>query len=110
MNKANNPNEDTDPRAIQVAFLAALEQGEAPAAWLRRYPQHARVLTDLALAATVPMPAPTAAEHARTQVILRAPLTQHAARNTPPVRLGERVKALGLKMADVAVQVRLTSD
>jgi hypothetical protein len=110
MSKANNPTEDTDLRAIQVAFLAALEQGEAPAPWLRRYPQHARALTDLALAATVPVPEPTQAEVARTADILRAALTQHATRNTQPVRLGERVKALGLKMADVAAQVRLTSD
>ena len=110
MSKANNPTEDTDLRAIQVAFLAALEQGEAPAAWLRRYPQHARALTDLALTATVPVPEPTVAEVTRAEDILHAALTQLAARNTQPVRLGERVKALGLKIADVAAQVRLTSD
>jgi hypothetical protein len=110
MSKANNPTEDTDLRAIQVAFLAALEQGEAPAVWLRRYPQHARALTDLALTATVPVPEPTEAEVDHTAGILRNALTQYALRSTSPVRLRERVKALGLKMADVAAQVRLTSD
>src|SRR5215204_7494076 len=99
MSKANNPTEDTDLRAIQIAFLAALEQGEGPAAWLRRYPQHARTLTDLALAATVPVPEPTEAEVTHAASILRDALTQYAVRSTQPVHLGERVKALGLKMA-----------
>src|SRR5438045_1161121 len=109
MSTSNNPTEETDLRAIKLAFLDAIEQGEAPAPWLRRYPQHARILTDLALA-TIPAAEPTEAEVVQATAILRQTLTQHLARNTQPVHLGERVKALGLKMGEVAARVRLTGD
>jgi hypothetical protein len=96
---------------LKLAFLDALEQGEAPADWLRRYPQHAATLTDLALAATTPADDPPAAAVARAAQFARAALHMQAA----PVAvaeptLGERVKGLGLNMREVAARVRLTSE
>ncbi len=111
MNMQNDPAQDVDVRRLKLAFLDALEEGEAPAAWLRRYPQHAATLIDLALAATTPAADAPASTVARAAGFARAALQAQAV----PVAvaepsLGERVKALGLNMRDVAARVRLTSE
>ena len=111
MSMHDNPGPDGELRGVKLAFLDALEQGEAPADWLRRYPQHAATLTDLALAATIPAADPPASAVARAAACARAALAAHT---VPGVvdepALGERVKALGLNMRDVAARVRLTSE
>jgi hypothetical protein len=115
----DNPGPDGELRGVKLAFLDALEQGEAPADWLRRYPQHAATLTDLALAATTPATDLPASAVARAAALARAALhaqatvsPQSAIRNPQSAEpaLGERVKALGLNMRDVAARVRLTSE
>jgi hypothetical protein len=107
MSTPTNPAEETDLRGIKLAFLEALEQGEAPASWIRQYPQYARALTDLALAATAPADPPEATI-TRAATFLRATLP-----TTPlaqAVTFGERVKQAGLSMRDVATRVRLNTE
>jgi hypothetical protein len=104
-----NQSQDIELRVLKLAFLDALEQGEAPAEWLRRYPQYAASLTDLALAAVVPATDPPAATVARAAQFARTALRAQAAPGAEPA-LGDRVKALGLNMRDVAARVRLTSE
>ena len=111
MSMHDNPGPDGELRGVKLAFLDALEQGEAPADWLRRYPQYAATLTDLALAATIPAADPPASAVARAAACARAALAAHTAPGVvAEPALGERVKALGLNMRDVAARVRLTSE
>ena len=106
-----DPAPDADLRVLKLALLDALEQGETPADWLRRFPQHAATLTDLALAATTPPMEPPATAVARAAQFARAALRALAAPATgAEPGLGDRVKALGLTMRDVATRVRLTSE
>jgi hypothetical protein len=109
MTTPNNPTDTNDLRAVQIAFLEALEQGEPPAAWLRRYPQYAQTLTDLALTVAAPATDPTPADIAHAEGILRSALQARTLAQPAP-RLAERVKARGLSMREVAARVRLTSD
>src|SRR5205814_531884 len=98
------------PRTLGMAFLAALEAGDRPESWLRRYPQHAPLLIDLAQAYAVEQaqPAPTAAQVATVAAIGRRTLAQA----TAPAALGlsARVARAGLTMRDLAGRVGLTSD
>lgn len=111
MSMHNDPAPDIDLRGLKLAFLDALEQGANPADWLRRYPQHATALTDLALAATTPDADPPASMVARATRIARAAWQAQPGPGTGiEPSLGERVKALGLNMRDVAARVRLTSE
>src|SRR5690349_3753136 len=101
MSMHNDPAPDIDLRGLKLAFLDALEQGVNPADWLRRYPQHATALTDLALAATTPGGDPPASIVARAAQIARAAWQAQSGpvAGAEPT-LGDRVKALGLNMRD----------
>jgi hypothetical protein len=65
-----------DRRELKLAFISAHQCGEPPAAWICRYPQAARALTDLALALETGrrVPAPTPAELGRAAGWLRRAL------------------------------------
>jgi len=99
-----------DNRTIHIAFLAALEAGEKPDAWLRRYPQHAPALIDLAQAYGVEaaQPAPRSADIAAVAVIGRRTLAQA----TAPAALGLAARATraGLTLRELAGRVGLSSD
>ena len=99
-----------DNRAIHIAFLAALEAGEKPDAWLRRYPQHAPTLIDLAQAYGVEaaQPAPRPADIAAVAAIGRRTLAQA----TAPAALGLAARATraGLTLRELAGRVGLSSD
>jgi hypothetical protein len=105
-----NSGPEVELRVLKLAFLDAIEQGEAAAEWLRRYPQHATSLTDLALAATMPGDAPASAV-ARAAAFARAALhAQAGSVAAAEPALAARVKARGLTMREVATRVRLTSE
>lgn len=74
-----------DERELKLALIGAPSGGEPSAAWLRRYPQAARALTDLAtaLAAARRGPAPTPAEVRRAAAWLRLALWQAQAPTRP---------------------------
>ena len=111
MSMQNDPAQDGDVRLLKLAFLDALEGGEAPAAWLRRYPQHAATLIDLALAVRSTADDPPAAAVDRAARFARTALQAQAAPAlVAEPTLGERVKTLGLNMREVAARVRLTSE
>jgi len=65
-----------DRRELKLALISAYQYGEPPAAWIRRYPQAARALTDLALALETArrVPAPTPGELCRAAGWLRRAL------------------------------------
>ncbi len=99
-----------DNHAIRIAFLAALEAGERPEAWLRRYPQHAPALIDLAQAYGVEAaaPAPRAADIMTVTAIGRRTLAQAGAPAT--LGLAARATRAGLTLRDLAARVHLSSD
>jgi hypothetical protein len=67
---------DRRERELKLAFIRAYQCGEPPAAWIGRYPQAARALTDLALALETArrVPAPTPGELGRAAGWLRRAL------------------------------------
>ncbi len=96
--------------ALGVAFLDALEAGARPDAWLRRYPEHAAALIDLAQAYALEQaaPAPTPAEVAAVAAIARRTLA--AARPEPVLGLSARASRAGLTLRALAARVGLGSD
>jgi hypothetical protein len=110
MNQQNHDPQATDNlRHVQLAFLEALDHGEQPDGWLRRYPQHAAVLIDLAQARDLEaaLPPPTTDELAAVAAIARRTL---AATIGAPLSLSERARLVGLSIRDLAARVGLTSD
>jgi transcriptional regulator with XRE-family HTH domain len=97
-------------REAQLGLLAALERGEGAAPSLRRYPQHAAALIDLALARAGEdaAPAPDAAQVAATAAIARRALAAVAA--APALGLAERANRAGLSLRQLASRVGLSSD
>ena len=96
-------------REVQVAFLAALEQGEPPTVWLHRYPQHAAQLIDLAQArASEARSRPSPAAVAAIAVLARR--THAAVAPGPVLSLNERAKGAGLTLRTLAARVGLSSD
>ena len=111
--KQRHNSEATDTESLreaQLGLLAALERGEGAAPSLRRYPQHAAALIDLALARAGEdaAPEPDAAQVAATAAIARRALAQVAA--PAPVGLAERANRAGLSLRELASRVGLTSD
>src|SRR5690349_10492028 len=106
----SRPSAGDSPRELQLAFLDALERGERPDSWLRRYPQHAATLIDLAQAraleeaAAEPNPADVAA------VVAIARRTLAAALPAPVLTLSERASRAGLTLRALAARVGLSSD
>lgn len=110
-----SPGEVTDEAgAIELAFIAARARGESLAAWLERYPQHARALIDLdsALDADDRAPEPEAEAVAVAVTALRAALARVAGppAPTPAPGLIARGRALGLGIPQLARRLRLASD
>src|SRR4051812_3664421 len=101
---------DANMREVQLAFLDALERGERPDGWLRRYPQHAAALIDLAQARAIEQsaPAPTTADVAAVAAIARRTLA--ATLPAPALSLGERASRAGLTLRTLAARVGLSSD
>lgn len=99
-----------DNRAIHIAFLAALEAGEPPDTWFRRYPQHAPLLIDLAQAYGVEaaQPAPLPADIVAVTAIGRRTLAQATAPAT--LGLAARAARAGLSLRELAARVSLSSD
>ncbi|MGI8588073.1 MAG: hypothetical protein ACR2M0_10360 [Chloroflexia bacterium] len=97
-------------QAIQIEFLGAMERGEHPDGWLRRYPQYAASLIDLAQAYAVEAaaPPPDAAEIAAVAAIARRTLA--ASSLAAPLGLGERAARAGTSLRELAARVGLSSD
>jgi hypothetical protein len=98
------------PREVQIAFLAALERGERLDGWLRRYPQHAARLIDLAQAHGLEAAAPALGAATVAAVAAIARRTLAATLAAPALSLGERAQAAGFSLRDLAARVGLSSD
>jgi hypothetical protein len=105
---------DAEIDELRVAFVDALERGELLGDWLDRYPQHARMLTDLAIALDLDDHEPTLIQEEVdfAAAALREGLAHITDQPPSPASPGlvARATAMGLAVPQLARRLRLAGD
>lgn len=107
MNIPDPPGAHPDLRALQVAFLDALERGEPASSWIAAYPEHAALLAELAEAAAPTDDPPPADQLAATEAIMRQTLQAHLHPPRANPGLAGHLARRGLDFPAVAARLRL---
>jgi hypothetical protein len=114
----SNSDSTTDPgdalREVKLAFMEVYERDRDLGIWLKRYPQYARQLIDLAMsldASRVPY-SPSEGEIAGASLALREALESVHSSRSPADQLGliDRIRSAGAKVSEIATTVRIGVD